>query len=79
MEQTRNFYLDLRVPRDASAEEIRHAYKEAARLYHPDVNQQPGSSDLFIDIQEAYETLSDPKKREKYDDILGLNPIQNHQ
>jgi len=73
MERTRNYYVDLRLPRDATPEEIRHAYKEAARRFHPDVNPQPGSSDLFIDIQEAYETLSNPQRRAGYDAVLGLD------
>jgi Ca-activated chloride channel family protein len=72
MERTQNHYINLKLPRDASEDEIRRAYKEAARRLHPDVNPQPGASDLFIEIQEAYETLSNPQRRANYDADLGL-------
>ncbi|MFY9554686.1 MAG: J domain-containing protein [Blastocatellia bacterium] len=63
-----DYYKLLGVPRNAKAEDIKKAYRRLARRHHPDVN--PGSidsEDLFKQISEAFEVLSDPKKREIYD------------
>ena len=68
----RDYYEALGVPRDASAEDIRRAYRRLARKYHPDVNKDPGAEDRFKEISEAYEVLRDPEKRERYD-RLGAN------
>ncbi len=65
-----DFYTVLGLPRNASAEDIRQAYFEAARRLHPDKNTAPGDTEFFLDIQEAYEVLSNPKKRTKYDSTL---------
>ncbi|MBI4468436.1 MAG: J domain-containing protein [Acidobacteria bacterium] len=69
----RDYYETLGVPRAAAADEIKSAFRKLARKYHPDVN--PGdrrSEEKFKEINEAYEVLSDPKKREMYD-RLGPN------
>jgi DnaJ-class molecular chaperone len=69
----KDYYETLGVPRTARQEEIKAAFRRLARRYHPDVN--PGdkhAEDRFKDINEAYEVLSDPKKRELYD-RLGPN------
>lgn len=67
-----DYYQTLGVKRDASQEEIQRAYRKLARKYHPDMNKEPGASDKFKQIGEAYEVLKDPEKRQKYD-TLGEN------
>jgi curved DNA-binding protein len=67
-----DYYETLGVPRDASAEDIRRAYRQLARKNHPDVNKEPGAEDRFKQISEAYEVLRDEEKRARYD-RLGAN------
>lgn len=64
----RDYYEVLAVERGASAEEIKKAYRKLARRYHPDFNKEdPRAEEKFKEINEAYEVLSDPQKRERYD------------
>lgn len=62
-----NYYTLLGIPLDATDEEIRTAYREAARRAHPDTSQNPDTTENFIKIQKAYEVLSDPDQRSRYD------------
>ncbi|MFC4051110.1 molecular chaperone DnaJ [Actinomadura syzygii] len=68
-----DYYATLGVRRDASADEVKKAYRRLARELHPDVNPDPETQDKFKEITQAYEVLSDPKKREMYD--LGADPF----
>ena len=65
----KDYYKTLGVARTASEKEIKSAYRRLARQYHPDVNKDPKATDRFKLINEAYEVLSDPKKRSKYDQL----------
>lgn len=67
-----DYYEVLEVPRGASQEEIRKAYRKLARTYHPDVNKSKEAEERFKRIGEAYEVLGDPQKRKRYD-ALGEN------
>jgi curved DNA-binding protein len=62
-----DFYQALGVSRGASTEEIQRAYRKLARRYHPDVNSDPAAEDRFKEISEAYQVLSDPRTRARYD------------
>jgi len=63
----RDFYEVLGVPRTATQDEIQKAYRKLARQHHPDVNKDPGAEDRFKEISEAYDVLSDPQTRRRYD------------
>src|SRR3954454_3289790 len=63
----RDYYAALGLARGASAEEIQRAYRKLARQYHPDVNKDPGAEEKFKEISEAYDVLSDPETRRRYD------------
>jgi Ca-activated chloride channel family protein len=67
-----DFYTRLGVDRNASPDEIRTAYRSAARRLHPDVNVEEGATELFINLKEAYEVLIDPTKRSAYDENRNL-------
>ncbi len=68
MQNFRNYYLILGVPKDATADEIKKAYRRLARQLHPDMNPGDKSAeDRFKDINEAYDILSDIDKRAQYD------------
>jgi len=62
-----DYYEVLGVPRNASDEDIKRVFRKLAKLYHPDCNREPGAEDKFKEINEAYQVLSDPEKRSRYD------------
>jgi curved DNA-binding protein len=68
----KDYYEVLGVPRDADQDAIRRAYRKLARKYHPDLNSESDAEDRFKELGEAYEVLSDPEKRQRYD-RLGAN------
>ncbi len=67
MAADRDFYQILGVPRDASQDDVQRAYRRLAREYHPDINKDPAAEERFKDISEAYDVLSDPQTRRRYD------------
>src|ERR671927_1561302 len=68
--KTKDYYKILGVGRSASEKDIKSAYRKLARKYHPDVNPGDKSAEeKFKQIGEAYEVLSDPEKRKRYDQL----------
>ena len=63
----KDYYETMGVPRDASQEDIKRAYRKLARKYHPDVSQEADAEIRFKEVGEAYEALKDPEKRAAYD------------
>ncbi|MBD2070436.1 molecular chaperone DnaJ [Leptolyngbya sp. FACHB-671] len=63
----RDYYEMLGVSRDSDKEEIKRAYRRLARKYHPDVNKEDGAEERFKEINRAYEVLSEPETRARYD------------
>ncbi len=63
----KDYYQVLGVPKNASEKDIKQAYRRLARQFHPDVNPGKDANDKFKSINEAYEVLSDPETRKKYD------------
>ncbi|MBT9316142.1 molecular chaperone DnaJ [Leptothoe spongobia] len=63
----RDYYEVLGVSRGADQDEVKRAYRRLARKYHPDVNKDPGAEDKFKEINRAYEVLSEPEIRARYD------------
>lgn len=62
-----DFYRELGVGRTATEKDIKNAYRQSARKWHPDVNQDPGAKEKFQSINEAYSVLSNPDMRARYD------------
>lgn len=70
----RNYYDVLGVSKTASADDIKQAFRKLSKKYHPDINKAADANDKFKEINEAYDTLGDPKKREQYD-LLQESPF----
>jgi molecular chaperone DnaJ len=67
MATTRDYYEILEVQRGASDEEIKRSFRKLAQLWHPDVNTDPDADARFKEINEAYQVLSDPQRRQAFD------------
>jgi molecular chaperone DnaJ len=72
MAEKKNYYETLGIPKDASKDAIKEAYRKLAMQYHPDRNKSPVAEEKFKEISEAYAVLSDNVKRQQYDN-LGSN------
>jgi hypothetical protein len=72
-------YGVLVIGRNATADEIKKAYRKAAKRYHPDVNKDDDAGEMFKKVQAAYETLADPLMRRKYDAGLALTASLENQ
>ena len=70
-----DYYEVLGVPRDATAEQIKRAYRKKAMQVHPDVTDDPDAEEKFKAVNEAYEVLSDPQKKAVFD--RGGDPMRN--
>lgn len=68
----KDYYATLGVDKKASQDDIKHAYRRLARKFHPDVSKEANAEEKFKNLQEAYEVLKDPEKRQAYDQ-LGSN------
>jgi molecular chaperone DnaJ len=69
MAEKKNYYEILGVPKDASKDVIKDAYRKLALQYHPDRNKSPGAEEKFKEISEAFAVLSDEGKRQQYDNL----------
>ena len=71
----KDYYAALGVPRDASTDDIKKAYRKLAHKYHPDVSKDPAGEAKFKEVAEAYQTLKDAEKRAAYDQLgTGFKP-----
>jgi curved DNA-binding protein len=75
----KDYYAILGVDRDASADDIKKAYRKLAHKYHPDVSKDPQGEEKFKEVAEAYEALKDPEKRAAYDQLGRHAPGQDFQ
>ncbi len=73
----KNYYEILGVDKNASADEIKSAYRKLAKQYHPDLNKSEDAGAKFKEINEAYECLSDPQKKSNYDQFGSSEGPQN--
>lgn len=72
----RDYYEVLGVDRNASADEVKKAYRKQARKYHPDVNKAADAEEQFKEVKEAYDVISDPQKKAQYDQFGHVDPNQ---
>ena len=69
----KDYYAILGITPNATPEEVRIAFRNMARMYHPDRNSAPDAEERFKDINDAYERLADPQKRQAYDELLNVS------
>ena len=74
--QYKDYYEILGVDRKASSDDIRKAYRKLAKQYHPDVSKEKNAEAKYKEINEAYEVLKDPDKRQKYDTLGMKAPLR---
>ena len=74
--EKRDVYEILGISKNATPDEIKKAYRSLAKKYHPDINHEPGAEEKFKEVQEAYDILSDEKKKQMYDQFgyAGVDP-----
>jgi molecular chaperone DnaJ len=75
MPEKKDYYEVLGVPKDSSEKDLKGAYRKLAMKYHPDRSEEPDAEEKFKELSEAYAVLSDPEKRQKYDQFghAGIN------
>lgn len=73
---SKDYYKILGVDKKASDDDIKSAYRKLAKQYHPDINKEPGASEKFKEINEAYSVLSDKQKRSNYDQFGSADGFQ---
>ncbi|MBO9598939.1 MAG: DnaJ domain-containing protein, partial [Cohnella sp.] len=74
MADKRDYYEVLGVEKNAGGEDIKKAYRNLARKYHPDVNKAPDAETKFKEVKEAYDVLSDDQQRARYDQFGHQDP-----
>ena len=77
MAEKKDYYEVLGIKKGASDEEIKKAYRQMAKKYHPDLNKGDANAEqMFKDVNEAYSVLSDPQKKARYDQYghAGVDP-----
>jgi curved DNA-binding protein len=72
----KDYYKTLGVAEDASADEIKKAYRRLARKYHPDVSKEANAEEKFKELREAFEVLKDPARRAEYDQLKKLGAYE---
>ena len=77
MSQSQDHYGVLGIARGASVQEVQKAYRKLAQKYHPDKMGDSVDAKVFRRVQKAYDTLSDPMKRQEYDDESSVKFVKN--
>lgn len=75
----KNYYNVLGVSKNASQDDIKRAFKKKSKEFHPDINKEPGSEEKFKEVNEAYQVLSDPEKKQMYDTYGTIDPNEAFQ